>query len=187
MNPEDKIYLNRNVKVVMDRFFASIKTSYKLFKKTIDLNKYKFNTFDFEARKFLNELAPFTEEFNIIILPTRKYYFYYYFYGEHIILIVSLHSSNPNYSVAFNYTPLTLIRYYLLEGRPLSFTFWLYRKIKQDGKKLMIICSTVFENKKQLNILRKKVYRMKTKNKLALHQIVLHKIKKVEMGYVYKM
>jgi hypothetical protein len=124
----------------LDKFNASITIPYtikKIYTKNID----SIN---------VNNLTPIETTFVLVLLPTRRYIFNYESHAGAIIVYLSFHPGNSKYSYAFNYPPLTIVKYYLLEGRPLSFNHWLYQKIKQEGRILMMISASVFESINQM-------------------------------------
>lgn len=168
VNPDSKIYQKYHVKRVLDKFNASITIPYiikKIYIKDID-------------KISINHLIPIETTFVLVLLPTRRYIFNFETHSGAIIVYLSFHPGNSKYSYAFNYPPLTIVKYYLLDGRPFSFKHWLYQKIKQDGRILMIISASVFESIDQLTELYKRILKLNISSKQRFRLLNILKIKK---------
>ena len=168
VNPDSKVFGDRFVKLSLKKFNASLTiphTITRLWVKNID-------------HITIEDLKPLTEDFVIVILPSKSYYLSIKVHSGVTIITTSFYPANTSYAVDTRYPPLTIIRRVLLEGRPFSFTDGFYAKLDAAGRALLIASTVVFTSLDQMMELSRRILsfrRLPKKQKAVLRRILLHR------------
>lgn len=171
VNPDSYIYQNKYVKLVFNKFNSVLSIPHRIRKIYIDdIDKIS-----------INDLKPITTDFVIVIIPTRKYYFNIQTHADTTIVYLSFHPGNGQCSYGFYYPPLTIVRYFLLEGKLFSIDLPIYKRLKRDGRALLIACATVFKDISELDKLYERVLKKMNNSpyKNTLKKIIIQKRKKL--------
>ena len=166
VNPDSRFYNNRRYFNSLKRFISSINIPHALKELTVE----RLNTIT------IKDLKPLDRTFNIVILPTRAYYFDIQVHSGKIMLLISHHPGNGSVSWGFYYPAFTLIKKFLFELKPLDLDSNPYRKLKPEGKALILAVTRIladgFTWTDALNRARK--LKLKSKLKMAvINSIIL--------------
>jgi len=135
VNPDSQFYRNKRYYNSLQKFLKSIHIPHNV--KSLSLESL--------SPISLKDLKPLERTFNIVILPTRAYYFDLQVHSGKIIIVISHHPGNGSVSWGFYYPAFTLIKKYLFDLKPLSLSVDPYRKLKPEGKALILTLARVLD------------------------------------------
>jgi hypothetical protein len=173
VNPQDYLYKVTTKAKDIKKFIASIKQPYTIRKITVPfIHKVK-----------LADLAPLNRSLNIVIIPTRTFYFNLMLHSGHIVVMVSLDTGDPKYSHGIYVQPLSLISRFL-GGLPVGvLPGSLYRRLKPEGKAIIVACMTDIEDTAFFVKIYKRLLKIKLDRKIksAIIKILLLKRYKYQL------